>query len=61
MREKEKGKAILLISTELDELLDMSDRIAVICNGRISASFPVHEAKIEQIAALMTESKSKVR
>jgi simple sugar transport system ATP-binding protein len=61
MKEKEKGKAILLISTELDELLDMSDRIAVIRNGRISASFPVHEAKIEQIAALMTESKSKVR
>ena len=59
MKEKEKGRAVLLISTELDELLDMSDRISVICNGRISGSFPVHEAKIEHIAALMTESKSK--
>lgn len=60
MKEKEKGKAILLISNELDELLDMSDRIAVICNGRISESVPVHEAKIEEIATLMTQSRSRM-
>jgi simple sugar transport system ATP-binding protein len=58
MKEKEKGRAILLISTELDELLDMSDRIAVICNGRISGTFPVEQAKIEEIAQLMTQSRS---
>ena len=28
------GKAVLLISSELDELLAISDRIGVICNGR---------------------------
>ena len=60
MKQKEKGKAILLISNELDELLDMSDRIAVICNGKISNSFPAHEAKIEEIATLMTASKSEM-
>jgi len=58
MREKEKGTAVLLISTELDELLDMSDRIAVICNGRIAGTFPINEVKIEEIAKLMTQSKS---
>ncbi|MGA2461734.1 MAG: ABC transporter ATP-binding protein [Candidatus Bathyarchaeia archaeon] len=58
MREKEKGRAILLISTELDELLDMSDRIAVMCNGRISGTFPINAVKIEEIAILMTQSKS---
>jgi ABC-type uncharacterized transport system ATPase subunit len=58
MREKEKGKAVLLISTELDELLDMCDRIAVISNGRISGTFPISEVKIEEIARLMTQSKS---
>jgi simple sugar transport system ATP-binding protein len=58
MNEKKKGKAVLLISSELDELLDMSDRIAVICNGRISGTFPVAEAKVEEIATLMTQSKS---
>lgn len=60
MKQKEKGMAILLISNELDELLDMSDRIAVICNGKISDSFPAHEAKIEEIATLMTASKSEL-
>jgi simple sugar transport system ATP-binding protein len=58
MREKERGKAILLISTELDELLDMSDRIAVISNGKIPGTFPIGAVKIEEIAKLMTQSKS---
>jgi simple sugar transport system ATP-binding protein len=58
MKEKKKGRAILLISSELDELLDMSDRIAVISNGRISATFPATQTKVEEIAKLMTQSKS---
>lgn len=58
MNEKKKGKAILLISSELDELLDMSDRLAVISNGRISGTFPIQQAKVEEIATLMTQSKS---
>jgi simple sugar transport system ATP-binding protein len=33
--ERDKGKAILLISLELDEILDVSDRIAVIFGGEI--------------------------
>jgi ABC-type uncharacterized transport system ATPase subunit len=58
MKEKKKGRAVLLISSELDELLDMSDRIAVISNGRISGTFPIAQAKVEEIARLMTQSKS---
>jgi len=58
MREKKEGKAVLLISSELDELLDMSDRIAVICNGKISGTFPIQQVKVEEIATLMTQSKS---
>jgi ABC-type uncharacterized transport system ATPase subunit len=57
MNEKRKGRAILLISNELDELLDMSDRIAVICNGKINGTFPIQQAKVEEIATLMTQSK----
>jgi simple sugar transport system ATP-binding protein len=60
MHEKEKGKAVLLISTELDELLDMSDRIAVICNGKITGTFPRSEVKIEEIAKLMTQGKTRL-
>lgn len=58
MNEKKKGKAILLISTDLDELWDMSDRIAVICNGRISGTFPIEQAKVEEVATLMTQSRT---
>lgn len=58
MKQKKKGKAVLLISSELDELLDMSDRIAVICNGQISDTFPIEKAKVQEIATLMTQSRS---
>lgn len=58
MNEKKKGRAILLISSELEELLDMSDRIAVMSNGRISETFPIQKARIEEIATLMTQSRS---
>ena len=34
--ERDKGKAVLLISLELDEIMDISDRIAVIFNGEIA-------------------------
>jgi simple sugar transport system ATP-binding protein len=58
MKQKEKGKAVLLISNELDELFDMSDRLAVIRNGKLTEPIPTRDAKLEQIATLMTESKS---
>jgi len=58
MKQKEKGKAVLLISNELDELFDLSDRLGVICNGRISQPIPTRDAKMEQIATLMTQSRS---
>jgi len=58
MKQKEKGKAVLLISNELDELFDMSDRLAVICNGNITQPIPTRDAKMEQIATLMTQSRS---
>jgi general nucleoside transport system ATP-binding protein len=35
LRERERGKAILLISAELEELMNLADRIAVMFEGRI--------------------------
>lgn len=58
VKEKERGKGVLLVSTDLDEILDMSDRIAVMTNGRIAAIFERHEANLEMIATLMTMSRS---
>jgi ABC-type uncharacterized transport system ATPase subunit len=51
----DKGKTVLLISSELDDLLAISDRIGVIANGQIAAVLPRHEATIEVLGRLMIE------
>ena len=52
-QQKEAGSAILLISSELDEVLSLSDRIAVICDGRIMQILEADEADPELIGLLM--------
>jgi ABC-type uncharacterized transport system ATPase subunit len=38
--ERDEGRAILLVSLELEEVLSLADRILVIYEGRIVAEFP---------------------
>ncbi len=47
------GAAVLLISQDLDELLALADRIAVIAAGRLSPPVPAGEATSELIGGLM--------
>jgi len=47
------GAAILLISTELEEILSLSDRIAVIFEGKIMGIVPGKGADIQEIGAMM--------
>ena len=47
------GKGVLLISEDLDELLTVSDRIAVLYAGRIAGTFAAGEADEERIGLLM--------
>ncbi|WP_298216986.1 ABC transporter ATP-binding protein [Acidocella sp.] len=47
------GTAIVLISQDLDEILLLCDRIAVIAAGRLSPAMPVQEASLETIGLLM--------
>ncbi len=54
MREKARGKAILMVSTDLDEILDMSDRIVVMNRGKVMGIFKPDEAEVDKIAYLMT-------
>jgi simple sugar transport system ATP-binding protein len=54
LEQRRQGTAILLISEELDELLALSDRIAVISEGRIMGVMPTEEADIEEIGMMMT-------
>ena len=50
---RDSGCAVLLISDDLDEVLLMSDRIAVIYEGRIMGVFEAAEADREPIGLLM--------
>jgi simple sugar transport system ATP-binding protein len=47
------GCAVLVISEELDELFELSDRLVVIAGGRLSPSVPTREATIEGIGQWM--------
>lgn len=47
------GKVVVLISSELDELLEISDRIGVMYNGRLVAVLPRAEADPERLGHLM--------
>ncbi len=47
------GAAVLVISQDLDELMQISDRIAAICAGSVSATCPINQITLEQIGLLM--------
>jgi general nucleoside transport system ATP-binding protein len=52
--QRERGTAILLISEDLDEILMLADRVAVIYEGHISASMPAVDADVAELGLLMT-------
>jgi simple sugar transport system ATP-binding protein len=47
------GAAVLLISFELDEILSLSDRFAVMAGGRFLATLDAEEADLERVGLLM--------
>jgi ribose transport system ATP-binding protein len=49
------GKSIIMISSELPEILRMSHRIVVMCEGRITGILPAEEADQESIMQLATQ------
>ncbi|HBY72082.1 MAG TPA: sugar ABC transporter ATP-binding protein [Lachnospiraceae bacterium] len=49
------GKSIIMISSEMPELIGMSDRILVMCDGRISGEVSGEEATQENIMSLATK------
>ncbi|MDQ2651683.1 MAG: ABC transporter ATP-binding protein [Chloroflexota bacterium] len=51
--QRARGAATLLISEDLDELLALSDRIAVMFDGKVMGVLPAHGADREQIGLLM--------
>jgi simple sugar transport system ATP-binding protein len=54
--ERDQGAAVLIVSAELDEVLALADRIAVMFRGRIVAILRAAEATREQLGLLMAGS-----
>lgn len=58
IQQRDAGAAILLISEDLDELLSLSDRLAVMYEGRIMGEMPAKGANIQTIGLMMAGTKA---
>ncbi len=53
IEQRDEGAAVLLVSAELDEIMALSDRIAVLYKGEIIDTLPAAQASREQLGLLM--------
>lgn len=53
------GKGVIVISSELPELLGISDRVYALSEGRITGELPIEEATPESVLKLMTMEKAR--
>jgi simple sugar transport system ATP-binding protein len=54
LRLRDEGCALLVVSEELDELFEISDRLVVIARGRVSPPMAAHDASVERIGEWMS-------
>jgi general nucleoside transport system ATP-binding protein len=57
--ERDEGRAVFLVSLELEEIISLSDRILVIYEGRIVGEFPP-TATEEELGFAMTGGRAEV-
>jgi simple sugar transport system ATP-binding protein len=50
---RDKGKAVLLVSLELDEVLQLSDRIAIVNNGELIGTVIASETNENEVGLMM--------
>jgi simple sugar transport system ATP-binding protein len=50
---RDQGMGVLLISAELDEILALSDRVAVMFKGKIIETLPISEVSRDRMGLLM--------
>ena len=53
---KAQGCAVLVLSSELDEILALADRVVVMCQGRITGELAIDACSENQLGVLMTGS-----
>ncbi len=54
LRLRDAGAAVLVVSEELDELFEITDRLVVMARGRMSPGVPTSDATVEQIGVWMS-------
>lgn len=57
---KQRGIAVLFVSSEMPEILGMSDRILVMCDGRITGEMDIQDATQEKIMRYATQFENKL-
>ena len=57
IEQRDAGKAVLLVSLELDEVMDVPDRILVMYEGRLVGEFKPDEVTAEELGLYMTGAK----
>jgi ABC-type uncharacterized transport system ATPase subunit len=60
IKQRDEGAAVLLVSAELDEIMALSDRIAVMVHGRIIQTLNAEDATREQLGLLMAGIREEV-
>ena len=58
VKERDKNKAVLLVSYELDEVFNLADRILVMFNGKIVGEFKPKDVTREELGLYMAGAKS---
>ena len=57
VKERDKGKAVLLVSLELDEVMSLSDRILVMHNGEIVGELDPKKTNVQELGLYMAGAK----
>jgi len=58
LRMRQAGKAILMISADLEEIFLLADRIVVLYRGELVADLPVEQTSLEEIGRYMLTGKA---
>jgi simple sugar transport system ATP-binding protein len=51
---RDAGGAVLLVSSELDEILALADRVIVMCGGRITGELAIEQCSLHKLGLLMS-------
>ena len=56
-KQKQKGAAVIFVGEDLDVLLELCDRILVLCGGQVSGVVDARTTTKEEVGLLMTRFK----